>query len=379
MRRPKKSVVIKKPTGVKKPKEPVVAVAEKPKEPVVAGAEKPKEQIIVINKPKEKKERKITSIKQLEKAIPKSLKNEKFQATDEQQIRIFKNYTQPQLLDNDTNDPNNDLVKSLKDVFGKDNKEKLNEKEKEPLPTFSYDNETVRQHETLKEKLANDLFAETDHKNKNESAKILQKLFKESTRKIKEQREKQKEIENEKHNELQKLVLATPYKTKNQLYIENNLEGIVGTAKKDKIEKEHEKEHNSAKIITRAMSKQKNKKINLQIQDDLEAAKMFNQFNEKQDGFYVKSAMRGNKVVGLDYEISEKKAEKMKPRNLLADFQKVKPKKEYREYKSTSVKIGKNKKDTSNKKDASTGARGVGRPALSSYRTANPSNFKSGQ
>ena len=104
--------------------------------------------VIVNNDKKDKKEAKKRTVKELKTAIPRKLRKSKYEQTEEQKLRIYKNYIQPQLIDNNTNDPNNDLVQSLKDVFGKDNKEKLNK----PLPTFTYENEALRQ------KLANDLF-----------------------------------------------------------------------------------------------------------------------------------------------------------------------------------------------------------------------------
>ena len=98
-----------------------------------------KNPITIINNDKKKKEKKSKSLKELKKSIPKRLRKPKYELTEEQKLRVFKNYIQPKLTDNNTNDPNNDLVQSLKDAFGKDNKEKLNE----VLPTFSYQNDLV--------------------------------------------------------------------------------------------------------------------------------------------------------------------------------------------------------------------------------------------
>ncbi len=82
-------------------------------------------------------------------------------------------------MDNNTNDPNNDLVQSLKDVFGKDNKEELNQ----PLPSFTYENEAVRQ------KLANELFPIEKENKINEALLTITKGFKEPIKKRRERKE----------------------------------------------------------------------------------------------------------------------------------------------------------------------------------------------
>ena len=109
----------------------------------------------------------------------------------------------------------------------------------------------------------------------------------------------------------------------------------------------------------------KNRKDNKMIQEGLKIAKDLNNYDNT-SGLYVSSIKRGNKVVGLDYADSTKKAERMQPRNLLQNFEEVKPKpkKVYRESKLKT-------------KDASTQPRGAGRPKLSSYKKATAENFKS--
>jgi len=301
-------------------KKPVVV----DKKTTVKNADK-KEQVVVVNNDKKKKKENKTTVKQLKNAIPKKLRTSKYEQTGDQQMRVYKNYIQPQLVENNTNDPNNDLVQSLKDVFGKDNKEELNQ----PLPSFTYENETVRQ------KLSNELFS-VENEIKNE---------------IKKNEETINYKKGLKRKELIDLVFNTPYKSldEKQNLISNNLDGIVGSAKKN------EKENKSSKIITRAFTKAINEKTNKKIQEGLGAAKVIKSF-EGNEGMYVNSIKRGNKVVGLNYDYSPAKAERMQPRNLLQNFEgQAKPKNQ----------------------DASTQNRGVGRPKLSSYKKANPENFKS--
>jgi hypothetical protein len=110
--------------------------------------EKPKEPVIVINSNSKKEKKEKPNLKELKNKVPRKLRKSKFEPTEEQKLRMFRNYVVPKLEEFNVENPNNDLVKSIKEAFGKDNKEKLNE----PLPTFSYNNEAVRQ------KMANDLF-----------------------------------------------------------------------------------------------------------------------------------------------------------------------------------------------------------------------------
>ena len=188
--------------------------------------------LLLIMIKKDKKKAKKRTVKELKTAIPRKLRKSKYEQTEEQKLRIYKNYIQPQLVDNDTNDPNNDLVQSLKDVFGKDNKEELNQ----PLPSFTYENEAVRQ------KLANDLFAVEDENKRNEAALTIQKGLKEPLQKRKKRKELLDLVSNTSYKNLDENPLATPIKysynenlsnEKNNL-LSNSLEGIVGSAKKDK-------------------------------------------------------------------------------------------------------------------------------------------------
>lgn len=314
--------------------------------------------VVVNNDKKDKKEAKKRTVKELKTAIPRKLRKSKYEQTEEQKLRIYKNYIQPQLIDNDTNDPNNDLVQSLKDVFGKDNKEKLNQ----PLPTFTYENEAVRQ------KLANDLFEATTDERQNEAATTIQRGLKEPLKKRKQRKELLNLISNTDYKFFDENQSLAPFKyiDEKQNLISNSLEGIVGTAKKDK----KDKLNNSAKIITRAMTKAKNNKDNKRIQEGLNAAKLLNRYDKGESGMYLSSVKRGNRVVGLTSYNSPQKAENIQPKNLLTNFENAeRPKKVYREYKSSKGKS----------KDASTEPRGKGRPKLSSYKTVNPTNFKSGK
>jgi hypothetical protein len=104
-----------------------------------------KDPVIVINGEQKKEKKEKPKMKDLRRKI-KSKFN--FEATEEQKLRMFRNYIVPKLEEYNVENPNNDLLKSIKEAFGKDNKEKLNE----PLPTFSYENDAVRQ------KMASDLF-----------------------------------------------------------------------------------------------------------------------------------------------------------------------------------------------------------------------------
>ena len=65
------------------------------------------EPVVVVNNI-EKKRREI-GMKELKKAIPKRLRKSKYEPTGEQKLRIFRNYIQPQLTDNNSSDPNIDL------------------------------------------------------------------------------------------------------------------------------------------------------------------------------------------------------------------------------------------------------------------------------
>jgi hypothetical protein len=326
--------------------------------------------VVVNNDKKDKKEAKKRTVKKLKTAIPKKLRKSKYEQTEEQKLRIYKNYIQPQLVDNDTNDPNNDLVQSLKDVFGKDNKEELNK----PLPSFTYENEAVRQ------KLADELFSVENENKRNDAALTIQKGLKAPLQKRKQRKELFDLVSNTSYKNLdEKPPITYNYNEnlsneKNNL-LSNSLEGIVGTAKKDKKDKT-DKENQSAKIITRALTKAKNAKDNKRIQEGLKVAKILNQYDKGESGMYVGSVKRGNRVVGLETYNSPQKAENIqqksktpeKPKNLLSNFNDAeRPKRVYRAIKSNGI----------SKKDASTQPRGAGRPKLSSYRIAKASNFKS--
>lgn len=310
--------------------------------------------VVVNNNKKDKKEAKKRTVKELKTAIPIKLRKSKYEPTEEQKLRIYKNYIQPQLIDNDTKDPNNDLVQSLKDVFGRDNKEKLNQ----PLPTFTYENESVRQ------RLANELFEATADERQNEAATTIQKGLKEPLRKLIERNKIKKLVASTPYKYTDEILNSTPFKyiDEKQNLISNSLEGIVGTAKKDK----KDKLNNSAKIITRAMTKAKNNKDNKRIQEGLNTAKLLNRYDNGESGMYLSSVKRGNRVVGLASYNSPQKAENLQPKNLLTNFENAeRPKKVYRERRAKGTK------------DALTEPRGRGRPKLSSYKTANASNFKS--
>ena len=100
---------------------------------------KPNDPVIVINSHQNQVEKSIPKI--IKNSVPKQLRKSKFTPTEEQKLRIYRTYIQPQLDENNIENQNVDLVQSIKEAFGKDNKEQLNN----TLPTFSYENESVRQ------------------------------------------------------------------------------------------------------------------------------------------------------------------------------------------------------------------------------------------